>query len=73
VNTAMNFRILKIEGISLQAQELLSSQVGMRFVELVNEIFSVASQTAVSNNLRIILSVYLQEMHIKGRFETEPV
>jgi len=36
VNTAMKIRISKMEGISLQAEELLASQVGKRFVELVN-------------------------------------
>jgi hypothetical protein len=36
VNTTMNIRILKMEGISLQAEKLSVSQVGMRFVELVN-------------------------------------
>jgi len=35
VNTAMKTGILKMEGISLQAEQLSPSQVGMRFVELV--------------------------------------
>jgi hypothetical protein len=36
VNTAMEIRILKMEGISLKTEELLVSQVEMHLVEIVN-------------------------------------
>ena len=32
----MNIRILKMEGISVQAEELLTFQVKLRFAEIMN-------------------------------------